>query len=162
MSFEDSFDAELAAELGDLGPDSRRERAGADEPRRWSWRCRGRDRRPRSPPSPLSSVTERITTLDNGLTIATDRVPEARSVAIGVWVAVGSRDEPAELAGVSHFLEHLLFKGTATRSAHRHLAHRRPRRRRHQRLHVEGVHGVLLPDAARATGRPASSCSATC
>jgi predicted Zn-dependent peptidase len=38
-------------------------------------------------------------------------------VAIGVWVAVGSRDEPAELSGVSHFLEHLLFKGTATRSA---------------------------------------------
>jgi predicted Zn-dependent peptidase len=62
-------------------------------------------------------VTERITTLDSGLTIATDRVPGARSVAIGVWVAVGSRDEPAELSGVSHFLEHLLFKGTTTRSA---------------------------------------------
>jgi predicted Zn-dependent peptidase len=60
---------------------------------------------------------ERITQLDNGLTIATDRVRGARSVAIGVWVAVGSRDEPAELSGVSHFLEHLLFKGTPTRSA---------------------------------------------
>jgi len=62
-------------------------------------------------------VTERISTLDNGLTIATDRVPGARSVAIGVWVGIGSRDEPAELAGVSHFLEHLLFKGTTTRTA---------------------------------------------
>ena len=62
-------------------------------------------------------MSERITQLANGLTIATDHVPAARSVAIGVWVAVGSRDEPAELSGVSHFLEHLLFKGTDTRSA---------------------------------------------
>ena len=61
---------------------------------------------------------ERISRLANGLTIATDRVPEARSVAMGVWVAVGSRDEPGHLAGVSHFLEHLLFKGTARRAAH--------------------------------------------
>ncbi|CAN5696951.1 pitrilysin family protein [soil metagenome] len=63
------------------------------------------------------SRPERITQLDNGLTIATDRVQGARSVAIGAWVAVGSRDEPAELSGVSHFLEHLLFKGTPTRTA---------------------------------------------
>jgi predicted Zn-dependent peptidase len=62
-------------------------------------------------------MTERITELDNGLTIATDRVHGARSVAIGVWVGVGSRDEPAQQSGVSHFLEHLLFKGTPTRSA---------------------------------------------
>jgi predicted Zn-dependent peptidase len=60
---------------------------------------------------------ESITRLDDGLTIATDRVPGARSVAIGAWIAVGSRDEPAELSGVSHFLEHLLFKGTPTRTA---------------------------------------------
>ncbi len=62
-------------------------------------------------------MTERITQLDNGLTVATDRVHGARSVAIGVWVGVGSRDEPAAQSGVSHFLEHLLFKGTPTRSA---------------------------------------------
>jgi len=60
---------------------------------------------------------ETITRLDNGLTIATDRVPSARSVAMGVWVGVGSRDEDSSHAGVSHFLEHLLFKGTPTRSA---------------------------------------------
>jgi predicted Zn-dependent peptidase len=60
---------------------------------------------------------ERITQLASGLTIATDHVPTARSVAIGVWVAVGSRDEPPALSGVSHFLEHLLFKGTPTRTA---------------------------------------------
>ena len=62
-------------------------------------------------------TSERVSQLANGLTIATDCVPGARSVAIGVWVAVGSRDEPAELSGVSHFLEHLLFKGTPTRTA---------------------------------------------
>jgi predicted Zn-dependent peptidase len=60
----------------------------------------------------------RITQLgDTGLTVVTERVPTALSVAAGVWVAVGSRDEPDDVAGVSHFLEHLLFKGTPTRSA---------------------------------------------
>ena len=55
--------------------------------------------------------------LSNGLRVVTERMPEARSVTLGVWVAIGGRDEPAELAGASHFLEHLLFKGTADRSA---------------------------------------------
>ncbi len=49
--------------------------------------------------------------------MATERVPGTLSVATGVWVGVGSRDEPESLSGVSHFLEHLLFKGTETRSA---------------------------------------------
>ena len=44
-------------------------------------------------------------------------MPEVRSVALGFWINVGSRDEPAPLQGSSHFLEHLLFKGTTTRSA---------------------------------------------
>ena len=59
----------------------------------------------------------RITQLHSGLTVATERVLGTLSVATGVWVGVGSRDEPTELSGVSHFLEHLLFKGTDTRSA---------------------------------------------
>ncbi|HEY0520059.1 MAG TPA: pitrilysin family protein [Ilumatobacteraceae bacterium] len=59
----------------------------------------------------------RITQLESGLTVATEHVPGALSVATGVWVGVGSRDEPPELSGVSHFLEHLLFKGTPTRSS---------------------------------------------
>ncbi|MCU1344644.1 MAG: peptidase [Acidimicrobiia bacterium] len=52
-----------------------------------------------------------------GIRVVTEAIPGARSVCTGVWVGVGSRDEPAELAGVSHFLEHLLFKGTPQRSA---------------------------------------------
>ncbi|MCA1657077.1 MAG: insulinase family protein, partial [Actinobacteria bacterium] len=50
-------------------------------------------------------------------TVVTERMPEVRSVTAGFWVATGSRDEAASLAGASHFLEHLLFKGTDTRSA---------------------------------------------
>jgi len=65
------------------------------------------------------STPVEITTLASGLRVATERMPGARSVAAGVWVGVGARDEPDELAGVSHFLEHLLFKGTEDRSARR-------------------------------------------
>jgi predicted Zn-dependent peptidase len=57
------------------------------------------------------------TVLPSGIRVVTERMPDASSVSIGVWVAVGSRDEPAELAGASHFLEHLLFKGTDGRTA---------------------------------------------
>jgi predicted Zn-dependent peptidase len=60
----------------------------------------------------------RRTELDSGLRVVTDHMPHAQSVCMGVYARVGSRDEPAELAGASHFLEHLLFKGTPTRSAH--------------------------------------------
>ena len=57
------------------------------------------------------------TTLDQGLTIVTERMPDVRSVSVGFWVGTGSVDERPGLAGASHFLEHLLFKGTAERSA---------------------------------------------
>ncbi len=55
--------------------------------------------------------------LPNGLRIVTETMPEARSVTLGAWVRVGGRDEPDELSGASHFLEHLLFKGTDRRTA---------------------------------------------
>ena len=57
------------------------------------------------------------TTLDSGATVVTERMNEVRSVSCGLWWDVGSRDEPEGIAGTSHFLEHLLFKGTPTRSA---------------------------------------------
>ncbi len=59
----------------------------------------------------------RRTVLRGGLRVVTERVPGVRSAAIGVFVGVGSRDESPTLNGASHFLEHLLFKGTPTRSA---------------------------------------------
>ena len=55
--------------------------------------------------------------LENGLEIVAECNPEAYSTAIGLFVNTGARDETAEVAGVSHFLEHMAFKGTATRSA---------------------------------------------
>ena len=57
------------------------------------------------------------TTLDSGATVVTEKMTEVRSVTVGFWFDIGARDEPEELAGTSHFLEHLLFKGTNTRSA---------------------------------------------
>ncbi len=58
-----------------------------------------------------------LSTLDSGLRVATEVVPSVRSVALGLWVKTGSRDETPAQAGVSHFLEHLLFKGTERHSA---------------------------------------------
>jgi predicted Zn-dependent peptidase len=58
-----------------------------------------------------------LTELDSGLRVVTEVVPSVRSVALGMWVRTGSRDETPAQAGVSHFLEHLLFKGTERHSA---------------------------------------------
>jgi predicted Zn-dependent peptidase len=55
--------------------------------------------------------------LPNGLRLLTEPMSHVRSVSIGVWLARGSRHEPAEHAGIAHFVEHMLFKGTATRTA---------------------------------------------
>ena len=59
----------------------------------------------------------RRTVLPGGLRVVTESMPGVRSVAFGIWVNVGSRDETPALAGASHFLEHLLFKGTKKRGA---------------------------------------------
>ncbi len=59
----------------------------------------------------------RRTILPSGVRILSERVPGAQSATVGYWVAVGSRDEQPETYGSTHFLEHLLFKGTTTRSA---------------------------------------------
>ena len=59
----------------------------------------------------------RRTQLPNGLTILSEELPGRRSLALGVWLKTGARDEPPSLVGVSHFLEHMLFKGTERRSA---------------------------------------------
>ena len=55
--------------------------------------------------------------LANGVRLATERMPHVRSVAIGIWLTRGSRHEPADNTGIAHFVEHMLFKGTPTRSA---------------------------------------------
>ncbi|HYH50204.1 MAG TPA: pitrilysin family protein, partial [Acidimicrobiia bacterium] len=60
----------------------------------------------------------RADTLDNGMQVVTEAMPDAHSVTVGFWVDAGGRDETPAEAGASHFLEHLLFKGTEERSAH--------------------------------------------
>jgi predicted Zn-dependent peptidase len=60
----------------------------------------------------VSTEPARLTTLDSGVRVVTEAMPSVRSIALGLWVRAGSRDEGVEQAGISHFLEHLLFKGT--------------------------------------------------
>jgi predicted Zn-dependent peptidase len=63
------------------------------------------------------SMSEVVHRLPSGLTVAVEPMSSTRTASIGVWIGVGARDEPESIAGVSHFLEHLLFKGTERRSA---------------------------------------------
>lgn len=56
-------------------------------------------------------------TCQNGVRIVLENNPTVRSVAIGVWIGTGSRHETPEINGISHFLEHMFFKGTSTKSA---------------------------------------------
>ena len=72
-----------------------------------------------------------LSVLSNGVRVATCEMPYSESVAVGIWAEVGGRHEPARLNGVSHFIEHLLFKGTRKRSARRIMAE------------VEGVGGDI-------------------
>src|SRR5579859_3716933 len=58
-----------------------------------------------------------LTTLPNGLRIVSEMVPHVQSASVGLWIGVGSRDEEDPRRGISHFIEHMLFKGTRRRSA---------------------------------------------
>jgi predicted Zn-dependent peptidase len=64
-------------------------------------------------------MTIRVTTLSNGLRVATDTMPDMQTVSLGVWVGVGTRNEHASVNGVAHLVEHMLFKGTERRTAFR-------------------------------------------
>jgi predicted Zn-dependent peptidase len=70
-----------------------------------------------SAPASRALNAAELTKLDSGVRVVTEEVPSVRSVALGLWVRTGSRDETPAQAGVSHFLEHLLFKGTPRFSA---------------------------------------------
>jgi predicted Zn-dependent peptidase len=58
-----------------------------------------------------------MTSLPNGVRVITEQMPHVRSISVGIWIGSGSRRESAERNGLSHFIEHMLFKGTTTRSA---------------------------------------------
>ena len=59
----------------------------------------------------------RKTVLDSGITVISEPMDSVRSITLGIWFAIGSRDESPAEAGMSHFMEHMMFKGTPTRSA---------------------------------------------
>src|ERR1700685_4261444 len=58
-----------------------------------------------------------VTTLANGVRVISEQMPHVRSVSLGIWIKTGSRRETSEENGISHFIEHMLFKGTKNRSA---------------------------------------------
>jgi len=69
-------------------------------------------------PATVSVVRDiEVTTLRNGVRVITEQMPHVRSVSVGVWIGTGSRRETPEQNGISHFIEHMLFKGTPSRSA---------------------------------------------
>ena len=72
-----------------------------------------------TPPTPAASTPRNIrrTVLPNGLLVLTESIPHVRSVSMGVWVNSGARDETIAQNGISHFVEHMVFKGTTSRSA---------------------------------------------
>ena len=59
-----------------------------------------------------------VTTLDNGLRVVTDPMPNVETASVGAWIDVGTRHEKSSVNGISHFLEHMAFKGTKRRSAY--------------------------------------------
>jgi predicted Zn-dependent peptidase len=65
----------------------------------------------------MGTTEYRKTTLKNGIKVITEEIPYLKSVSIGVWAITGSRDEASHENGISHFIEHLLFKGTERRTA---------------------------------------------
>jgi predicted Zn-dependent peptidase len=69
-----------------------------------------------TPHATIENALYRKTTLDNGIRVVTEEIPHVRSVSIGVWANVGSRDEEMSQNGISHLLEHMVFKGTRKRS----------------------------------------------
>jgi len=70
---------------------------------------------PDTSPVPQTPINRDV--LDSGIRLLTERMPHVRSVSIGVWLTRGSRHEAAERSGIAHFVEHMLFKGTESRSA---------------------------------------------
>jgi predicted Zn-dependent peptidase len=89
-----------------------------------------------------------LSELDSGERVISEKVPSVRSVSLGFWIGAGSRDEPDAKAGVTHFIEHLLFKGTRSYDA----ADRRDIRRDGcgaERRDLPGAHG-RLPRAGQA------------
>src|SRR6201993_3662403 len=69
----------------------------------------------RRPPQSPRDIQRAV--LPNGIRVVTERMPHVRSVSVGIWIGSGSREEELDDTGISHFIEHMVFKGTTNRSA---------------------------------------------
>ena len=87
------------------------------------------------------TLEHRLTTLDSGLRIVTEAMPSVRSVSVGFWIGAGSRDESEAEAGLSHLLEHLLFKGTA----------------KYESLHIDQIFDAMGAELNAGTGKESTS-----
>ena len=76
-----------------------------------------------------------IKTLSNGIRIVAEHLPQFSSVSVGIWVKTGSTSETPHENGLSHFIEHMMFKGTQQRSAPADRRRDRPHRRADQRVY---------------------------
>ena len=143
-----------AAAASATGVPRRRRRGGRDRPRGRRFRDAAERRAPARALPTASNAGD-----DDRRAPSTPRVcvssrsgcPACARSSLGVWVLAGSRDERPQISGSSHFLEHLLFKGTKRRTRAGHRGGVRRRRRRPERVHREGVHVLLR---ARARPRP--------
>jgi len=89
----------------------------------------------------MTAVVDK-TVLPDGLTVISQTLPDRQTLSLGAWLRTGSRDEPQEHLGITHFIEHMMFKGTTTRDA-------------------RGIAASLESSAATSTrSRPASRCAA--
>jgi len=70
---------------------------------------------PRKPSSTSRQIEREV--LPNGVRVVTERMPHVRSVSVGLWIGTGSREEEPHQTGLSHFVEHMVFKGTKHRTA---------------------------------------------
>src|SRR5690606_24080019 len=94
-----------------------RARGADDGPARRAGRGRGLRRRPQPRAGGGTGMSMRATTLPGGLRVVTDAMPDVQTASVGTWVGAGTRNERAEVNGIAHLAEHMVFKGTRRRTA---------------------------------------------
>src|SRR5580700_378340 len=116
--------ADLQVCAGPPGPAFRMRTAWTPAPQAHAPSCiLNKEERPPLSPSTMTTTPAtpvrdiEMTTLPNGVRVITEAMPHVRSISVGIWIGTGSRRESSEQNGISHFIEHMLFKGTTSRSA---------------------------------------------
>ena len=85
----------------------------------------------------------KVTTCQNGVRIVSEHIPYTRSISLGIWVDAGSRYELPEENGITHFIEHMLFKGTTNRTAKQIAESFDPLVEKSMRLRQKSIHATM-------------------